>query len=36
LDGPTGLNTGAHIFFDDASDYYRVHPDEDTIGGSSY
>ena len=36
LDGPTGLNTGAHICFDDASDYYRVHPDEDTIGGSSY
>ena len=36
LDGPTGLNTGAHIFFDDASDYYRVHPDEKTIDGSSY
>ncbi|HAU42340.1 MAG TPA: aldehyde-activating protein [Gammaproteobacteria bacterium] len=36
LDGPTGLNTGAHIFFDDASDYYLVHPDENTIGGSSY
>ena len=36
LDRPTGLKTGAHIFFDDASDYYRVHPDENTIGGSSY
>ena len=35
LDGPTGLKTGAHIFFDDASDYYRVHPDENTIGGAS-
>ena len=36
LDRPTRLKTGAHIFFDDASDYYRVHPDENTIGGSSY
>ena len=36
LDSPTGLKTGAHIFFDDASDYYLVHPDENTIGGSSY
>ena len=36
LDRPTGLKTGAHIFLDDASDYNRVHPDENTIGGSSY
>ena len=36
LDGPTGLHTQAHIFFTDASDYYRVHPDEATIEGSAY
>ena len=36
LDMPTGLATGAHIFFDDASDYYRVHPDEATLDGSSF
>ena len=28
LDVPTGLSTQEHIYFDDASDYYRVHPDE--------
>ena len=36
FDRPTGLDTGAHIFFDDASDYYQVHPDEKTISGSSF
>ncbi|HCK76127.1 MAG TPA: aldehyde-activating protein [Gammaproteobacteria bacterium] len=35
FDKPTGLDTGAHIFFDDASDYYQVHPDEKKIRGSS-
>ncbi len=25
---PTGLSTQEHIYFDDASDYYTVHPDE--------
>ena len=28
LDVPTGLSTQEHIYFDDASDYYLVHPDE--------
>ena len=28
LDVPTGLNTQEHIYFDDASDYYKIHPDE--------
>ena len=28
LDMPTGLSTQEHIYFDDASDYYTVHPDE--------
>ena len=34
FDRPTGLDTGAHIFFDDASDYYQVHQDEKQISGS--
>jgi len=25
---PTGLSTQEHIYFENASDYYRVHPDE--------
>ena len=28
LDVPTGLSTQEHIYFDDASDYYMVHPEE--------
>ena len=28
LDIPTGLDGVEHIFFDDASDYYKIHPDE--------
>ena len=28
LDLPTGLSTQEHIYFENASDYYRVHPDE--------
>ena len=28
LDAPTGLSTQEHIYFNDASDYYTVHPDE--------
>ena len=28
LDLPTGLSTQEHIYFEDASDYYSVHPDE--------
>ena len=27
LDGPTGLETAAHIFVDDAGDYYEMHDD---------
>lgn len=30
LDTPTGLKTEAHIYVSDASDYYRIHPDEPT------
>ena len=28
LNLPTGLSTQEHIYFENASDYYRVHPDE--------
>ena len=28
LDLPTGLSTQEHIYFENASDYYSVHPDE--------
>ena len=28
LNVPTGLSTQEHIYFNDASDYYTVHPDE--------
>ena len=34
LDVPTGLSTEEHIYFDDASDYYTVHPDEKIRTGS--
>jgi hypothetical protein len=27
LDGPTGLETVAHIFADDTGDYYEIHDD---------
>ena len=35
LEVPTGLKMGGHIFFADASDYYRIHPDEPVTAGSS-
>ncbi len=28
LDIPTGLDGVDHIFFEDASDYYKIHPAE--------
>ena len=28
LELPTGLRTGSHIYVEDASDYYAIHPDE--------
>ena len=28
LELPTGLQIGSHIYVDDASDYYAIHPDE--------
>ena len=28
LELPTGLHIGSHIYVDDASDYYAIHPDE--------
>ena len=34
LDVPTGLSTQEHIYFDDASDYYRVHPEEQIRTGN--
>lgn len=34
LDPPTGLKTREHIYFEDASDYYKVHPDEQQRTGS--
>ena len=34
LDVPTGLSTQEHIYFDDASDYYMVHPEEQIRTGS--
>ena len=34
LDVPTGLSTQEHIYFEDASDYYTVHPDEQIRTGS--
>ena len=34
LDVPTGLSTQQHIYFNDASDYYRVHPEEQIRTGS--
>lgn len=33
LDTPTGLEFSQHIFLDDASDYYRIHPDDVTAPG---
>jgi hypothetical protein len=33
LDAPTGLAFEKHIFLDDASDYYRLHPDDSTAPG---
>ena len=34
LDVPTGLSTQEHIYFDDSSDYYTIHPDEQIRTGA--
>jgi hypothetical protein len=36
LDGPTGLRTVAHIFADDAGDYYEIYDDLPQFTGGDH